>query len=398
MRSKKKVKTHSMRLANKNKKMNTLIIGAGPAGLAVAGRMRKANLPFTIIEQNEQVGSAWHSHYDRLHLHTVKELSHLPHLPFPKDYPRYVPRKKLIAYFEEYSKHFDIKPEFGVEVTWIKKEPNEQKWEVQTKGGKKYSAANVIVATGINRTPKIPKWTGQETFKGDIQHSIHYKNPEPYKGKKVLVIGMGNTGAEIAFDLSNYDIETYISVRNPLNIVPRDLNGRSVQLTAKKLAKLPFGLGDWIGGKVRRIHFGDLRKYGLEPSKLSPLKQVTETNKTAVIDIGTVQAIKEGKIKVVKDITHFTPEGVVFKNGTTQEIDKVILATGYLPNITSFIERGKEVLDKFSCPHPPIPKGYHKGLYFVGYDSYKLGGILGTIFTDSELVVKDLLGSSCIRN
>ena len=93
-----------------------LIVGAGPAGLAIAGRLRKAGIPFEILEQSQNVGNAWHNHYDRLHLHTVKQWSHLPHLPFPANYPLYVPRKMLTEYFADYAKHFEIKPHFGQKV------------------------------------------------------------------------------------------------------------------------------------------------------------------------------------------------------------------------------------------------------------------------------------------
>jgi cation diffusion facilitator CzcD-associated flavoprotein CzcO len=93
-----------------------LIIGAGPAGLAVAGRLRQKNIDFEMLEAGQHAGNAWHGHYDRLHLHTVKELSHLPGLPFPADYPRYVPRHLLVRYFEDYVKAFNIQPHFSQRV------------------------------------------------------------------------------------------------------------------------------------------------------------------------------------------------------------------------------------------------------------------------------------------
>ena len=87
---------------------STLIIGAGPAGLAVAGRLRKQGLDFEVVEKTDMIASSWQGHYDRLHLHTVKQFSHLPHLPFPEDYPLYVPRLDLVRHYENYAKTFDI--------------------------------------------------------------------------------------------------------------------------------------------------------------------------------------------------------------------------------------------------------------------------------------------------
>lgn len=367
--------------------IKNLIIGAGPAGLATAGRMRTAGVEFEVLERSQNVGNAWHHHYDRLHLHTVKQWSHLPHLPFPEDYPLYVPRKELTDYFDQYAKHFNIQPKFGEEVNALKK-LEDGNWQVKTTSGNTYLAKRVIVATGVNRIPNVPQWEGQDQFKGDISHSVAYKNTDPYQGKKVLVVGMGNTGAEVALDLAESGIETYISVRSPVSVVPRDLNGRPVQVTAKQLAKLPFGFGDWLGTQIRKIYFGNIRKYGLEPSTMAPAVQLRETGKTPVVDIGTIKAIKEGKIKVVKGIDSFSENGVQTEDGQSLEIDSVILATGYRAKVEDFIERGTELLDKFGCPKGPIANGYHEGLFFVGFDNYKLGGIIGTITTDSATVVR----------
>ncbi|MEM6346903.1 MAG: NAD(P)/FAD-dependent oxidoreductase [Bacteroidota bacterium] len=368
-----------------------LIIGAGPAGLAVAGRLRKAGQDFTILEQSEKIAWSWHNHYDRLCLHTVKQLSHLPHLPFAEDYPLYVPREDLIRYYEDYAKHFDIVPMFGEAVKQVQK--SEQGWEVHTKSGNNYLSPNVIFATGVNRIPHVPSFKGQEDFAGDITHSRDYRNPKPYQGKKVLVIGMGNTGAEIALDLAEAGVETYLSVRSPITIVPRDVMGNPVQLTAKKLDKLPFGFGDWLGTQIRKIVIGNLTKHGVPLSKVHPAQQLRETGKTPVIDLGTVKQIKEGKIKVRPNIDHFKAQSIQFVDGQEQAIDSIILATGYKARIEEFVANAEKLLDRHQYPKSPVAEGEHKGLYFIGFDNYKLGGILGTITTDSKVIVKEIMAN-----
>jgi NADPH-dependent glutamate synthase beta subunit-like oxidoreductase len=367
-------------------KTKNLIIGAGPAGLATAGRMRHANIPFEMIEKSQQVGNAWRHHYDRLHMHTVKRWSNLPHLPFPEAYPTYVSRQQLVDYMEAYAKHFDIRPKFGVDIISIKKSGTD--WEAIAQNGDSYLAENIFVTTGLNRVPKIPQWQGQELFQGEIIHSRLYKNPKPFVGQKVLVVGIGNTGAEIALDLSEHGIDCHIVSRGELTLVPRDLNGRPVQETAKLLDKLPFGFGDWLGTQIRKIYFGNLSKYGLHISKEPPVKLLRETGKTPLIDIGTIAAIKAGKIKVHGDLDHFTASGVVFKNGEAHSFDTVLLATGYQPKIDELVEKGTDLLDPYGCPKRPVGQGFHQGLFFVGFDNYKLGGIFGTIATDSETVVQ----------
>ena len=294
-----------------------------------------------------------------------------------------------MKYYENYAKHFDIKPHFNETVVSIKLE--NEGWEVVTKSGKEFMAENVIIATGVNRIPHVPVFKNQEIFQGKITHSIDYKNSKPFENQKVIVIGMGNTGAELALDLSENNVDTTLAVRSPITIVPRDVNGRPVQLTARTLAKIPFGIGDWLGTQIRKIIIGDLSKYGVPLSTQHPVVQLRETGKTPVIDLGTVEHIKKGKIKIVGKIDRFFEKGIVFESGDEIEFDAIILATGYRAKVEDFLENGKEFLDKYEVPKQPIGEGKFKGLYFVGFDNYKLGGILGTIYTDSETVVDDIL-------
>lgn len=361
-----------------------LIIGAGPAGLAVAGRLRAKGLDFEIIEKSDRVTPAWHNHYDRLHLHTVKEFSSLPHRPFSQEYPRYIPRQQLVEYFEQYAKEFDIKPHFGEEVISVHKE-NEQ-WVTETASGATFISKNVIICTGYNRTPNRPTWEGQDEFHGSILHSAMYKSGKAYKGQRVLVVGMGNSGAEIALDLWEQGAQSFISVRGPVNIIARDILGRPTQLTAMKLGKLPDWLGNWIGVQAQRFSIGNLSKYGLETLSISPNEQLRRYGKTPVIDIGTVEQIKAGNIKVLPGIERFYADGILFKNGETLPFDAVVLATGYRAKVEDFLEDAEGVLNEHRVPKQPIGEGKYKGLYFVGFSAYS-SGILFTIYKDSEKVV-----------
>jgi cation diffusion facilitator CzcD-associated flavoprotein CzcO len=366
-----------------------LIIGAGPAGLAIAATLRKANLDFEIIEKSNHTGNSWRQHYDRLHLHTVKQLSHLPHLPYPEDYPLYVPREKVVEYIDNYTKEFNIQPHFNETAISVKKVGPH--WETKTQNGLHFQSKNIIIATGVNRKPKTPNWEGKDKFQGTLIHAKAYKNAQPFLNKTVIVVGMGNTGAELALDLSEHNCKTYLSVRGPVSIVPRDLNGRPVQLTSMQLAKLPFGFGDWLGNFIRGIYLGDLTKYGLKTPKLSPAKQLKVTGRTPVVDIGTVKQIKAGKIKVISEIDRLYEKGVQLKDGQKIEADAVIMATGYTAAVEDFLEDVSGLLNKDKLPAQPIFDGKNAGLYFVGFDNYKLGGIFGIIRSESERIIKDLI-------
>ena len=370
------------------KEVKTIIIGAGPAGLAVAGRLREKRMPFEILEQANSVGVTWRNHYDRLRLHTVKKLSALPHLPFPDHYPQYASRKQVVDYLEMYAAHFDIHPHLNTTVDKISKDGNQ--WKIETQRAQTFQSEQVVIATGVNRIPFVPTWEGQNLYEGQILHSRDYRNPNDISGDRVLVIGMGNTGAELALDLADADKKTHISVRSPVSIIPRDINGRPTQLTAKMLEKFPFGIGEWLGNVVRKVVVGNLSKYGIREPKLAPAKQIKLTGKTPVLDIGTLRHIKSGKIKILPDVDHFDSEGVVTKDGKVYQFDSVLLATGYRAGIEQFLVNTKNLFDDYGVPKNPVGEGDYDGLYFVGFDNYKLGGILGTIRTDSELIVKDM--------
>lgn len=368
--------------------VDNLIIGAGPAGLAMAGTLRNANIDFEIIEQTNKIASKWHEHYDRLHLHTVKKLSNLPFLKFPKAYPKYVSRDDWILYCENYAKEFSINPHFNTIAINIYR--NNETWMVKCKD-REFTTKNVIVATGKNRIPKVPKWKGQENFRGKIFHASKYKNPENLGGKKVLVVGMGNTGAEIALDLAESNIEVGISVRSEVVFVPRDILGNSVQESGKRLEKLPFGIGDIIGNLTRKLYFGNLKKYGLPISSKAPVEILKTMGKTPIIDLGTVANIKSGHIKVFSDIAELNDNEVLFVDNKTFKFDVLILATGYYAQVNDFIKSKNELFDKSGKPKLKVGNNENEGLYFLGFDNYRLGGILGTLEEDSNLILKSIL-------
>ena len=365
-----------------------LIVGAGPAGLAIAGRLTHANIPFHIVEKAPMIGSSWHAHYDRLHLHTIKKHSHLPYLPFPENYPTYVSKQQLIDYYESYAIHFGIQPTFNYGVKNITKLGKQ--WMVRFENGDYQAYDTVILATGVNRVPHYPIWPKQKEFKGTLIHSKHYKNPTPFNGQKVLVIGMGNTGAEIALDLSEHHIDTTLSVRSTINIVPRDLFGRPTQETALLLRKLPNWLADGIGLFMRKLVIGDLRPYGLYLSKLPPNKQLRLTGKTPVIDLGTLAAIKRGKIKVKPNVQSFSKDGVVFEGHREVPFDVIILATGYHAKIEEFLPHLQPPFRPDGTPDWVIGKGKNAGLFLIGFNNYQPSGILGAVVDESKTILASI--------
>ena len=204
---------------------DAIIVGAGPAGLAAAAALKARGRDAIIFEKSAVVGSVWRRHYDRLHLHTDRARSGLPGLAMPIAYGRYPSRLQVVEYLEAYAAKFALKPVFNTSVDAIRRDGG--RWRVEA-GAEIFVAPIVVVATGLADFPHSPSWPGMKDFVGQILHSSLYRNPAPFAGKRVLVVGYGNSGAEIALDLSEADVDVALAVRSPVNVVPRELFGRPI--------------------------------------------------------------------------------------------------------------------------------------------------------------------------
>ncbi len=361
-----------------------LVVGAGPAGLAVAAALIAQGHRPTVIEKGAQVGASWRAHYERLHLHTVKEHSALPGMPFPAADPRYVPRQRVVDYLDAYAARAGIAPRFGVEASAIV--PAEGGgWRTTTRDGEEIRSRVVVVTTGANNVPFVPDIAGQEGFSGEIVHSRSYRNAAPFKGRRVLVVGMGNTGAEIALDLAEQGVAVALSVRSPVNIVYRDVLGRPTQKTTLLLWRLPTALGDVLARWLCDVTVGDLARYGLRRSAISPLRELREHGHTPVIDVGTLGRIKAGAIAVYPGIRRLEASGAQFVDGRSAPFDAIILATGYRSGIAALFPQSAVPLDENGLPNQPVGRGALAGAYFVGFDM-RQPGTLRTIAGEAGIV------------
>jgi indole-3-pyruvate monooxygenase len=367
----------------------TIVIGAGPAGLAVGACLKKANIPCIILEQSERVGSAWYRHYDRLHLHTDKKNSELPFLPYPKDYPRYLSRSQLIEYLESYAQEFQLDIKFRQEVISACYE-NDQ-WEVQTQNNL-YHATNLVIAAGCNHEPFVPTWPGQDLFMGTLIHSSHYKNGELFRGRKVLVVGFGNSGGEIAIDLWEHGAQVGLAVRGAVNVIPRELFGIPILSIGILQSKLPPHVADAINTPILRVAIGDITKYGLRKLPYGPITQIQRDGHIPLIDIGTMKLIKDGQVTIYEGIKEFTKEGVIFNDGKQAEFDAIILATGYRPRVNAFLTGISAV--PYDENGMPLSSGHETkipGLYFCGYYVAPTG-MLREIGLEAERITASIAG------
>ena len=362
---------------------DTVVVGAGPSGLAMAACLTRAGLPFMLIDRAKDVGSAWRSHYERLHLHTVKKHSNLPHFPFPDSVEKYPSRQAVVDYLDAYMRHFNIQPRLGEEVTSIRRV--NCAWETTTSGGS-YLSERVVIASGYNRRPVVPKWPGRDVFQGTVIHSAEYRNGEPYRGKRVLVVGIGNTGGEIAIDLHEFAAASiHICVRSPINVIRRDYLGTPAQVSGIMMSKLPRSVRYPLSKRLAHFSVGDLSQYGIQWPEIGPMESVERFGRVALIDIGTVDLIRRGVIKVVPGIRRFTETGAEFVDEQSHDFDAVILATGYKPRIDEFLENANEVTDESGYPIPVAGESKWPGLYFLGFDNPPTG-LLRQIAIDAQRV------------
>ena len=343
--------------------VEAIVVGAGPAGLASAKCLNDVGVSALVLEKEQSVGSVWRKHYDRLHLHTPRNLSALPGLAIPRAAGNYPTRDDVVAYFDRYAATFNIKPKFGEQVLSIK--PQGNLWQVTTSRSA-YQSPFVIVGTGWASFPNRPPLPREETFRGQIIHSSAYKNPLSYKDKRVLVVGFGNSGAEIALDLAEHGVNVGLSVRSPVNILPRELFGISVLRFAIAQSFLSPKFADILNAPLLRLVLGKPESYGLTKSPKGALQTIHEDGKIPVLDAGTCDMIKRGKIATYGGVTCFNCNEVEFADGRKTQFDCIIMATGFTPNLPGLLPENPNLFDAKGQPHLSDGPAATPGLYFLG--------------------------------
>lgn len=206
-----------------------VIIGAGPSGLAAAACLKAKGVPSLVLERSNCIASLWQlKTYDRLKLHLPKQFCELPFMPFPKDFPDYPTKQQFIQYLEAYASRFQINPIFNQRVVRAEFDGNLGFWRVTTtaladpdheyQDQVEYLSRWLVVATGENAEEAVPAIEGMEDFGGAVTHTSGYKSGEAYKGRKVLVVGCGNSGMEVCLDLCNYNARPSLVVRDAVRI------------------------------------------------------------------------------------------------------------------------------------------------------------------------------------
>jgi putative flavoprotein involved in K+ transport len=340
---------------------DVVVAGAGAAGLAAAAALERRGVRPVVLEADERVGGSWARRYDRLHLHTVRRFSGLPYRPLPRTLPRYVSKDAYGDYLADYARSLGLDVRLGHRVEAVRREDG--RWLVETSGGD-WLARAVVVATGKHSRPRLPSWPGRDEFRGRILHSADYRSAAELRDLRVLVVGLGNSGAEIAAELAEAGAAfVAVAVRTPPPIVRRDLAGVPVQLLGMLLMPFPARPVDRLGAAVRKLAVGDLSRYGLGAAAWGPF----EARRPPTIDVGFLDVLKRRQVEVRPDLERFTAGGVVFADGRAEPYDAVVAATGFTTGLAGVLH-APDVLDERGHPcFASDGSSAQPGLYFIGF-------------------------------
>jgi thioredoxin reductase len=313
------------------------VIGAGASGLAAVKNLREHGFAVDCYERETSVGGAWHGRHDRspvyagTHLISSRPLTKFPDFPMPDTWPDYPHHSQVLSYLERYATHFGLDRHvwFGTEVVSVNP-VGDGRWDVTTRstgGGvtrtQRYAA--VVVANGHNWAPRRPELAGQ--FDKELIHASAYKDPAALRNRRVLVIGGGNTGCDIAVDAAQHATTVWHSTRRGYWYAPKYVLGRPAdQVNAGSLRwRLPLRLRQWIFQRMLRLTVGDLTRYGLPAPDHRPFESHPIVNSQLVYYLG------HGRITPVPDVARLAGSSVELADGRRIEPDLVIAATGYRP-------------------------------------------------------------------
>ncbi|MEU5002177.1 NAD(P)/FAD-dependent oxidoreductase [Streptomyces sp. NPDC021622] len=364
------------------------VIGGGPGGLSAAAALRARGVRAVVLERSDRVGASWRGHYDRLRLHTTRRLSALPGLPIPRAFGRWVSRDNVLRYLEKYAEFHQLETVTGVEVSRLEPSPDGNGWLLHATGGRRLTGSAVVIATGYNHTPHLPDWPGRDAYAGELLHASAYRNASPYEDKDVLVVGVGNTGAEIAVDLADGGASRVrLAVRTAPHIVRRSTAGWPAQLSGILCRRLPVSLVDRIARPLAKVSVPDLAEQGLPRPDTGLYSRVAE-GAIPVQDVGLIDAVRKGRVEPVAAVESFEDGKIVLADGTRIGPEVVIAATGYRRGLEPLVgdlgvldERGAPVVQGSRTPRTA------PGLYFTGFTN-PISGMLRELALDAEKIAK----------
>lgn len=345
---------------------NAIVIGAGLSGLTAAHALAQRGVSVTVLESSDRVADPWRARHPQLRLNIHRHFAGLPGCPPPDTDGPFLRRDTVVNHLEDYARDLQVPIHFGIAVTGIGRAGS--RWRLDT-DSEAYECDNVIIATGRDRIPHIPDWKGRDLFSGELIHAADLGDVSRFDGKRVLVVGAGNSGGDVLNHLTRHQpSEVLISVRHGPAIVPTRVLGFPLHRAAGLFAALPVGVLDPAFRLMQWLFFGNLNQYGLTSHPDGGGTRLLRDGVAFAMDDGFVAAIRSGRFRVAGQITGFQRRKVEFTNGKSFHADTVICATGYRTGLEPLLAH-LPVLDGCGVPLHPSgePDPDHQGLWFIGY-------------------------------
>ncbi len=376
------------------------MIGAGSSGIAACQVLGARGVPFDCFEVGSEVGGNWRymndnqmsSAYRSLHINTSRGLMAYATYPMPDDYPDYPNHFQIAKYFDDYVDHFGFRDRirFRTEVKAV--EPAEGgEWDVTVEDAEGRRETNryraVLVANGHHWDPRWPEpaFPGSEQFEGEQMHVHHYREPDVLAGKRVLVLGIGNSATDIAVESSRIAEKTFLAMRRGAYVVPKYLGGKPTDEAASAVVtRLPLAVQRFFIMRMIGMSVGDMTSYGLP----QPDHKLLEAHPTVSAEL--LSRLGHGDIEVKPNIERFAGGRTVrFADGSEEEIDLVVYCTGYKITFPFFDPEFLSAEDNRLSLYRRVASVDHPGLYFIGFIQ-PLGAIMPLAEAQSEWVA-DLL-------
>ena len=318
------------------------VVGAGPAGMSLGRALLAHGISFDVYERHSDVGGLWDQSnpgspvYDSAHFISSKTQSHFHDFPMPEEYPDYPSHAQVLAYMRAFADAYRLREHIRFDTGVTSAVPDGAGWRVTLSTGEVRSYAALVCANGTNWHPTMPSYPG--VFAGEMRHTQTYRSPEELRGKRVLIIGAGNSGADIACDAARTAAKAFLSVRRGYHFIPKHIFGKPADVFAAESPKMPKWLQQRVFGALLRLLNGDLQRLGLP----RPDHRIFETH--PILNTQVLHYLAHGDLKAMPDVERFAGRTVHFRNGATEEIDLVLCATGYdwsIPYVPAEVFRWK---------------------------------------------------------
>ncbi|MBM7368701.1 NAD(P)-binding domain-containing protein [Gordonia hydrophobica] len=363
---------------------DVVVIGAGPAGIAAGIELRRRGISPLLLER-DRVASSCFNAYRSLRINTHRWPSSLPRHRMPWTLGSHPSAQRYAGYLTAVARPLDVQT--GFEVKRVDRMPD---GTLLVRGcGGDLRARHVVVATGIARAAKWPDWRGRDEFPGRLTHARTYYDGAIGVGRDVLVVGGGNTAADIAVDLASSGAwSVALSIRRPPHMVPRSLGPLPIQTFGDLVARLPMGLGDRAMAVARRAWLGDLAPHGLPAPTTSLAADFAATGTIPIVDRGLARAVRNGTVNVVDGVADVGAAGVQLRDGSVLHPDLVIVATGYTTDLARLVGH-LGVVDSEGIPLGAEHPRNLDGLWFLGFND-SLSGQLRQISIDATALARQL--------